>query len=77
MILLKNISVVGAVWGGYNELHPEYVSQTQQKLYELFEAGKIRPIVSNRYALSEAPKAVRDLADRKVLGKAVLVMESL
>jgi NADPH:quinone reductase len=72
-ILLKNMSVVGVFWGGYVQLHPEYVGQTHGALTRLWSEGKIRPEVSNTYPLAEAPRAMRDLAARKVLGKAVLL----
>lgn len=74
-VLLKNMSVVGVFWGGHTDLHPNYASETQQKLFHLFEERKIVPLVSNRYPLAEAPRAMQDLAARKVFGKAVLEME--
>jgi NADPH:quinone reductase-like Zn-dependent oxidoreductase len=39
---------------------------------KLYEAGKIRPLVNAVYPFAEAPRGLRDLADRKVTGKAVL-----
>jgi len=71
-ILLKNISVVGCYWGGHLERHPEYLDETQHELFALFEAGKINPVVSHEYPLSEAVAALRDLASRKTVGKVVL-----
>ncbi len=38
----------------------------------MFAAGEVRPVVARRFALDEAPVALRALADRRVLGKAVL-----
>ena len=70
-ILLKDISIVGVHWGQYVRDHPEYPAQAQQALMAL----KARPVVGRRYRLDEAPAALRDLADRKIMGKAVLVME--
>jgi NADPH:quinone reductase len=72
-ILLKNMSVMGVFWGGYVQLHPEYVGNTHRALARLWSEGKIRPEVSNTYPLAEAPRAMRDLAARRVLGKAVLL----
>lgn len=71
-LLLRNISVVGAVWGAYMESHPGYLEATQAKLIELFEAGKIRPEVRHRYAFEDAVQAMHDVDQRKILGKAVL-----
>jgi hypothetical protein len=42
----------------------------------MFEAGQIRPAVGALYDFGELPKALRDLANRKVMGKAVIRVES-
>lgn len=71
-ILLKNMSVVGCYWGGHLERHPEFLKQTQSELFAHFEAGQIKPVVSSQYALEDAVSALRDLAERKTIGKVVL-----
>lgn len=73
-ILLKNMSVVGVFWGNYVQHNPAYVAHTQQALESLYAARKIRPVVRNRYPLEAAPAGLRDLAERKVVGKAVVLM---
>jgi NADPH2:quinone reductase len=73
-ILLKNISVVGVHWGQYVNDHPEFLKHTHEVLAAMYLAGDIKPAVSRTYALAEAPCGLRDLADRKVTGKAVLVI---
>jgi NADPH:quinone reductase-like Zn-dependent oxidoreductase len=72
-ILLKNMSVVGALWGGYARRNPGYVAEAQEELAALAIEEKIRPVVGKSYPLEQAPKALRDLADRKIMGKAVLI----
>jgi NADPH:quinone reductase len=71
-VLLKNISIVGVLWGGYVISHLEYEKQAHAALMKLYEAGKINPSVNAVYPFEEAPRGLRDLADRKVMGKAVL-----
>jgi len=71
-ILLKNMSVVGVLWGGHVKAHPEYSSIAQHALADLFAAGKIKPPKPVEYPLAQAPLALRDLANRKILWKAVL-----
>jgi NADPH2:quinone reductase len=73
-ILLKNISIVGALWGGHALAHPEYLGPAQCALADLYSKGDIRPPAPVEYALADAPAALRDLANRKVLWKAVLTM---
>jgi NADPH2:quinone reductase len=71
-VLLKNLCVLGVFWGGYTQAHPEYIKQTQHDLEIMLGEKMIAPVVSRRYPLAEAPRAMRDLADRKILGKAAL-----
>src|SRR5450432_1748170 len=71
-VLLKNLSVMGVFWGACTQAHPEYIRKTQRELERILGEEMIEPVVSKRYPLSEAPRAMRDLADRKILGKAVL-----
>ena len=73
-ILLKNISIVGALWGGHAQAHPEYLAEAQSAIDELYEVGRIQPPEPQLYPLGEAPRALRDLANRKVLGKAALTI---
>jgi len=40
-VLLKNMSVVGVLWGGWVQSHPEYPAHAHGALMELFRAGKI------------------------------------
>jgi NADPH2:quinone reductase len=71
-VLLKNISIVGVLWGGYVQSHPEYEREAHAALMKMFDAGKIRPTVNAVYPFEEAARGLRDLAQRKVMGKAVL-----
>ena len=43
-------------------------------LAELFEAGKVVPVIDRRYPLSEVPEALRYLQDEPHLGKIVITM---
>lgn len=73
-ILLKNMSVTGVYWGGYLEHHPEYMAEAEAALFKLYEAGQIKPIVSERFALADAVAALQALATRKTVAKVVLTM---
>ncbi len=74
-VLLKNISIVGVLWGNYIQSHLDYVAQTHDALMAGYAAGQIRPVISKKYTLDAVPAALRDLADRKVIGKAVIERE--
>src|SRR5262245_48857381 len=71
-ILLKNMSVVGVYWGGFLEHYPEYMREAQEALFRMYEAGQIKPIVSQTFALADAVKALNALATRKTFAKVVL-----
>ncbi len=73
-ILFKSMSVVGVFWGELFRSNPNEIAKTQRALDRLWTEGKIRPEVSYTYPLSQAPQALRDLAERKILGKAVLLV---
>jgi NADPH2:quinone reductase len=57
-------------------MHPEYPAQVHPPLMEMYAAGKIRPSVGAAYGFEDLPRALRDLADRKVMGKAVVKISS-
>jgi NADPH:quinone reductase len=71
-ILLKNMSVVGVYWGGYLEHYPEYMRDAQEALFKMYEAGQIKPVVSQTFALADAVEALNALSTRKTVGKVVL-----
>lgn len=73
-ILLKNMSVVGCFWGAHIERYPDYLKTSQAELFEMYEADKIKPIVSKAYPLTDVVTALRDLAERRTTGKVVLTM---
>jgi len=73
-ILLKNMSVVGVYWGGFLEHFPEYMREAQEALFKMYEAGQIKPIVSQTFALADAVQALNALSTRKTHAKVVLRM---
>jgi len=64
--------VIGVFYGAMIAKQPELIAEITKDLYEFMDGGKLKPHVSARYALAEAPQALRDLLDRKVTGKVVI-----
>jgi NADPH2:quinone reductase len=62
-LLVKNIAVIGLQWADYRERDPEWVQRVQAELYGLFEAGKLKPHVSERCAGQDGPHAT--IVDRR------------
>ncbi|MAU81626.1 MAG: alcohol dehydrogenase [Gordonia sp.] len=70
-VLFRNISVVGAAWGEYVRTHPDLPALLHDELIEMIDAG-MSPQVNVTYSLDELPKALTDLAQGRILGKAVV-----
>ena len=71
--LIKNYAVVGLHWGLYQRLTPHLVDAATADLFALYAKGSIRPLVSNRHRLEDAPEAMREVTGRRSTGKVVLV----
>jgi len=71
-ILLKNIEVTGLHWGAYAQHQPGAIPEVFRALFELYERGRIRPVVFRTYPLEEVARALADLGSRKTFGKVVL-----
>lgn len=75
LALLKGCQIVGVFWGAFTAREPERNKENLAELMAWFKAGKIKPLVSKTYPLSDAASALNDMAARKVKGKIVLVTE--
>jgi NADPH2:quinone reductase len=72
--LLKGGSVVGVYWGTFAAREPQRNRENLRALLGWFEAGLVKPRISVRYPLERAADALNELIERKVTGKAVLVV---
>jgi NADPH2:quinone reductase len=72
LTLLKGCQVVGVFLGAMVSREPETRDGIVRDLLDLTRTGKLNPRVSKRYSLDEAPQALRDLMDRKAVGKVVV-----
>jgi len=70
--LLKGASIVGVFWSGFAEKEPINNAANMQQLIQWHSEGKIGQQIYKTYPLAEAPQALQDLMDRKVIGKAVV-----
>jgi len=72
-LLVKNISATGLQWSDYRERDPEWVQRVQAELYDLYNAGKLKPFVSARFPLEKFADALERFVERRVQGKMILV----
>lgn len=72
LVLLKGVVVRGYELGSFAAHDPTNAARDRAELNELFAAGRIRPHVSGAYSLEETPEALRELADRRAIGKVLV-----
>ncbi len=72
-MLVKNYGVLGVHWGLYPEKDPAAVAAAQADIYRLYAEGKVKPLVSERVPMAQAPAAMAKVASRGSTGKIVLV----
>ena len=73
LTLLKERSIVGVYWGDSVKHDPMGHLANLKQLNDWFAAGKIKPVVSERFTLDQGKEAITYIANRKVLGKIVIV----
>jgi len=71
-VLLRNVDVVGAYYGGWVSGQPAAVPGLRRRLLELIEAGHVRPLIGRPRPLAEGAEALREMAERRATGKLVL-----
>lgn len=72
--LLKEASIVGVWWGTWCEKNPALQAGNMQQLAELLAAGKIKPRITESYAMQDYENAFAAITERRALGKVVLQM---
>ena len=72
--LLKGCSLVGVAWDTYSRRNPEGGKQNVAEMIEWIRSGRLEPTVTARYKLEDAARALEDVMERRVQGKAVVVM---
>lgn len=73
MLLGPLISMTGSKKMGI--LFPKLDQKDYVFLIELFEAGKLVPVIDRRYPLSEVPEALRYYGEGHAQGKVVITVE--
>jgi NADPH2:quinone reductase len=75
LLLLKVSSLVGVFWGAFAKAQPARNAANLAQLLGWYVEGRLRPHVSGTYPLASFGEALDAVMNRKVLGKAVLVMD--
>jgi NADPH2:quinone reductase len=71
--LIKGFSVIGVRAGEYGRRFPEQGRENIAAIDGLLAEGKIHPHIGARFPLTRAVDAMRCLAERRIIGKAVVI----
>ncbi|MBU1374662.1 MAG: NADPH:quinone oxidoreductase family protein [Alphaproteobacteria bacterium] len=74
LALLKGCEIVGVFWGAWVAKNPKRHQESVAELMQMYADGKIKPHVSETFALADAAKAIAHLASRKAMGKVVVTV---
>lgn len=72
-LLVKNITVEGFYWGGYQRFNPSALTQSMEDLFAMYARGELKPHISHRFSLDQVKDAIEVLRSRKSTGKVVVV----
>jgi NADPH2:quinone reductase len=73
-LLLRNVGVLGAAWREYILAEPAFLAEAAAGLGALVDASKLTPLIGATYPLKDGAQALRDLADRRAVGKLVITV---
>ena len=70
--LLKSCQIVGVFWGSFAQQFPKQNMANSMQLIQWYAEGKLKPHLHATYPLVDAPKALEEMMERKVMGKVVV-----
>ncbi|QEY60035.1 NADPH:quinone oxidoreductase family protein [Pseudomonas sp. C27(2019)] len=70
--LLKGAAMIGVFWGAFAQRQPHDNVENFQQLFAWYAQGKLKPLVSQTFALEDTAQAINTLAARKAVGKLVI-----
>jgi NADPH2:quinone reductase len=72
LALLKGCAIVGVFWGRFSGEEPQLNLQNIEELWELFAAGKIAPVVTDSFSVTDYEQAFNCLIERRARGKVIM-----
>ena len=74
LTLLKGCSIVGVFWGRFMAEEPAVNLQNIHDLWALFAEGKLKPVVTDLFALEDYEAAYACMMERRARGKGILTL---
>lgn len=75
LTLLKSCDICGVFWGAFTAREPVKYREQVAELFDMMQAGKIDPLVSETFPLERAGEAIAKLENREAVGKLVVTMD--
>lgn len=72
LALLKGASMVGVFLGRFRKEEPMEYEKNFEELFAMYKTGKIKPIITQSYAMEDFVAAFNVFTERKVMGKVIL-----
>ena len=72
LALLKGCSIVGVFWGRFMLEESEVNLQNISELWQLFDEGKLNPVVTDVFSLDDYEKAFSCMIERRARGKVII-----
>jgi len=70
--MVKNYSILGLHWGLYEQHDPQAVRDCHDELVRLADAGRIEPLVAERFGFEQVPEALTRIAGGSSTGRIVV-----
>jgi len=71
-ILLKELDVRGVYWGDWSARNVQRHRENFETLFAMIRDGKLHPSIAATYRFEETARAISDLHERRLAGKAVV-----
>ena len=72
----KRIRLIGSTLRSRtDEMKSQILKELQEKIYPVFESGKIKPVIYATFPLKQADDALQILVERKNIGNIVLTVK--
>ena len=76
LTLLKGCEIVGVFWGRFVGEEPEAHQQNVATLWQWFEEGKIKPVVTDIFPIEEYQAGYAAMMERRAKGKVIFTFNA-
>jgi NADPH2:quinone reductase len=77
LTLLKGCSIIGVFWGMFTAREPANFEADVKQLFQWYGEKKLKPTTTAKFPLRDAPAAIGEMAQRKVVGKAIVICDGV